>query len=314
MVWTADDLLSSVKRRAQLPSAGGKLSDSGILEIADEETRTTVAEVLREAREELGVHWTDISLSDGQRDYRIPERAQGANLREIKLLDSDGEFYDVPNVGLTEVDYYRDGAAPWWRDGVACAVVGDLIRVAPDPSSSNYTLRVYYYRRPSRLALTTSTDVAPITTVNSSTSWDFDNTTGFSSALSAGDKVDLVQGRPNFDALIDDGVIDTINASDLTLSSGSSDEAAVGDYLCQPGVTPVPQIPVEVHPFLLRATLVSVLEAIGDRRGAALAQRKLEETRRSVVAIINERVEGAPQKLVNRNSPLRSQMRPQGWS
>jgi hypothetical protein len=304
VAWTADDLLNSVKRRAQLPSANGKLSDADILEIADEEIQTTIAEVVREAREELWVKWTDLSITDGQRDYRIPQRAQGANLREVKLVDSSNNFYDLPRIDLERIDYYRDGSDHWWPNGAACAVVGDFIRIAPDPSSflATYTIRLYYYRRPSKLVQTTDDQVSEITVVNSSTSFKLDDVSG----LNSGQDVDFVQDHPNFDSLGDDIQITNISGSDIDVGTAPHSDVAAGDYVCDPGLAPVPQIPAELHPLLRRATLVSVLEAIGSSGSfIRVAQEKLGEMKRSATRMIQNRIEGAPPPILNWNSPLR---------
>ena len=49
---------------------------------------------------------------------------------------------------------------------------------------------------------------------------------------------------------------------------------------------------------------LACLEAIMDTEGAVIAQRKLEKMETSVNTIIDNRIEGAPQKIHNRFSPL----------
>ena len=303
MVWTADDIVSSVKRRAQLPAANGKLSDADILAIADEEVQTTIAQIERRAKEEFNVKSVDTTTVAGQSKYRIPTRAQGAVLRDVLVIDASDNVLDVPQIPLEHADFYEDGADYWWPNSVACAVEGDNLILIPAPTVGQvFTLRFRYYRRPSRLVLTSDAAVDKIGTVISSTT--FRSATYPTNNHSTNDVVDLVQAIPNFDSLVDDATI-TINGNDEIVFPAAVSEAVVGDYVCDAGTTPIPQIIAELHPLLVRATLVSVLEAIGDRAALPPAQAKMQEMMDNAVYLINDRVEGAAKRIVNRNSPLR---------
>jgi hypothetical protein len=78
-----------------------------------------------------------------------------------------------------------------------------------------------------------------------------------------------------------------------------------GDYVTLAGETIIPQIPDELHSMLAQRVACRCLEALGDREGLAAANAKLVEMETKTATLINDRVEGSPQKVVNHNSPLR---------
>lgn len=79
----------------------------------------------------------------------------------------------------------------------------------------------------------------------------------------------------------------------------------VGDMITISGETIIPQIPDELHSMLAQRVACRCLEALGDREGLTAANAKLAEMEERTATLINDRVEGSPQKVVNHNSPLR---------
>lgn len=79
----------------------------------------------------------------------------------------------------------------------------------------------------------------------------------------------------------------------------------VGDILALPEETIIPQIPVELHSMLAQRVVMRCLEAIGDTQGLTNATAKLQEMEVKTGSVIDDRVEDAPQKIINRNSTLR---------
>ena len=81
-------------------------------------------------------------------------------------------------------------------------------------------------------------------------------------------------------------------------------ELKVGDYVCQAEESPVPNIPTEMHPVLAQLTAVHALESLGDTEGLSNAQRRLERMEKSVMQLVDDRVELAPKKIKPRNGTL----------
>lgn len=315
--WTTDDLLSAVKRKCQLTSAAnGKLSDQEILDIANEEMQTGVASLIRRARESIWSYHEDITIVDGTSDYHVPPQAMGGALKEVKIVDSSGNAFDVPRVDESEIDHYTVNPDPWWPNGVAFALSGDFLVLLPTPNAvfAGDTLRLRYTLRPSTLILTTSSDTTSVITSVSEVSTQRRLNVASTNNIVASVETDviaidgsllLVDELP-YDISVDSYVTYLSTSQHVADQTPASIYRAVGGYVALAGLTPVPQVPQELRWLLVRLTAVSVLEEIGDRPGAALAQAKLQERVEQVEDLINDRVENAAPKIINRHSPLRT--------
>lgn len=79
----------------------------------------------------------------------------------------------------------------------------------------------------------------------------------------------------------------------------------VGDYICLANESIIPQIPSDVHSLLAERTCERMLMSIGDVQGSQISAQKVAQLEKQQAAMVDNRVEGAPIKLVNRFSPLR---------
>ena len=79
----------------------------------------------------------------------------------------------------------------------------------------------------------------------------------------------------------------------------------VGDYICLANESIIPQIPSDLHSLLAERTCERMLMSIGDVQGSQLSAQKVAQLEKQQAAMVDNRVEGAPLKLVNRFSPLR---------
>lgn len=68
--------------------------------------------------------------------------------------------------------------------------------------------------------------------------------------------------------------------------------------------TIVPNIPTELHPILAQKVAVACLEAMGDEQNKQSAERKLAQMEKDADTFLDNRVEGAIQKIKSRHSPL----------
>jgi len=87
------------------------------------------------------------------------------------------------------------------------------------------------------------------------------------------------------------------------------DEMIVGDYVAQANQTIIPNIPTELHSMLAQRVACRCLEALGDMQGLQMANQKLAEMELKTGSLIDNRVEGAPLKVVNRHGFLRQSRR-----
>ena len=90
-----------------------------------------------------------------------------------------------------------------------------------------------------------------------------------------------------------------------TVLVSSSISIAVGDIITQAEETIIPNIPTELHVVLAHRVAARCLESLGDQAGLQMANAKLQEMEVKTGNLIDNRVEGSAQKILNRNGILR---------
>lgn len=83
------------------------------------------------------------------------------------------------------------------------------------------------------------------------------------------------------------------------------DDFVVGDYICLQYQCIVPQVPTDLHNLLAERTCARILESLGDQEGLKSANTKIDKLEIAQATILDNRVEGSPQKVFNRHSLLR---------
>lgn len=79
----------------------------------------------------------------------------------------------------------------------------------------------------------------------------------------------------------------------------------VGDYICLANEAIIPQIPPDLHTGLAERTAGRILAAIGDQVGLDRVNLKIQEIEQRQGTLLDQRVDGSSQKIVNRRGLLR---------
>ena len=111
---------------------------------------------------------------------------------------------------------------------------------------------------------------------------------------------DVIKGTPIFSSIGDDNAITNIAGNTMTFSALPSG-IAIGQYVAESGMTPIPQIPYEAHHVLSQFTSARMLEATGDKRNAEVVMAVAKEMLESLMKILTPRIEGTPKKINNRS-------------
>ena len=318
MANTATTLLNQAKVRAGWPTSGGYLSDAEVLSLADDEMLTTMAALLRRAREEFWVTQApDVPVSASSPDVRVPSRALGSALRDV-LVVSGGNVWNAPEIAPEEAFRYRSAADGSWRSPFAFYCEGSYLKLLPTPTNGNYSIRLKYYRRPSEL-------IEGSTTAGSVTTWRVgeiasiaDNVVTLKDDIPASfttdEAYDIVDGLSPHDSASDDlslSSFDTV-AKTMTFSDSMASRVKKGDYVTLSGESPVVQLPDALFPLLILATVRSMHVSSNDTASAGLAEQLLARKSAAVLPLIEPRVIGERPVVINRNSALRGGGR-RGW-
>jgi len=302
-VLTTNELLRSIKRRAFIPKDQNTFEDSDFTDMLNEEISYFGVPHLLRTHEEYLVTFTDIDIVEGTTEYEIPERAIGNKLRDVAFVDNNENYYEMSRVSLEELsDYnYRGDNLNDYTESFY--VQGNKIILVDELPVQNGVLRMYFYLKPSSLVLEERTaKVTSIDSVSGNVSVD-----KFPPGFTNLPLMDFVQSKsPNL-VLNFDVQPTAVNSATKTITFSSANvpnQLKVGDYVNFAGETFVPQLPSELHPILAQRVAVAALEAMGDSQNMSLAQNRLTMMEKSVNDLIDNRVEGAPEKLKNRHGTL----------
>lgn len=289
--YTTADLIASLRRRSLVPEAAaeGSLSASDLVALMSEELQTYIVAEMMKLREEFKVVDLDFTTTPGQTSYDIPSRAVGSKIKDIFAQEGSAYLQMAriePEIGIVS------SASGLPR---AYYLKDNQIVFLSDPGSS--VLKISYYRRPNKLIETA--DAGLITDIDTGTrEVTIDNApTSFTSSVA----YDLIQATPHFNFRGVD-LSASITGNVLTFADALPTGLAVGDYVCLAGESPVPQIPVELHPLLAQRTAVKALEALGDPK-VSVAKSLCDEALSFAKTQLSPRVEEQARVVVNRYGP-----------
>lgn len=288
-LWDTSALIAKVRRVTFAPnSTTTGTADSDLLLYLTDELHSAIVPRLRKAAEEYFVTYMDTAITAGQATYPLPSRAVGSALRDLWLVDSQGQpkagplgrsdIGDVPRWG-----YIGTGSPQRFYLKGADAVL------LPTPGAAGDYLRMYFEILPGALC---ATSAAGVVTGFTATTVTISGVT-----FSAATVVDFVKATPPFQTLGYDATV-VSGTSTLTFAAGVIPATlAVGDYVCPRWKAPVAQIPVEFHPLLAQRTAVTVLKALGDTEKLAAETAILKEMQADAAGLITPRVVGKAKTL-----------------
>ncbi len=321
------DVLTEVRARVTAPNTNGLLSDDETIELADQEMRTELADLLISARSEYWLTSYTVSITSGLADYRIPDRSLLMGLRDVTIYDSTGREWNVPQVGADRRALFATGNAGSCDPARAFTLENGAVTLLPTPAASGYTLRLRYYRTPSTLtAVGTASTGSNCTLLRAPSATTLYATDVISNtALTTGDTLlDAVRGAGMYDLIFSENVLLSFASHTFTLTTSfdtaefashlntTADSGKRIDYICVAGTTPLPPIPEALWPVLISATCRSYCEAVNDRGGMEAAQAVFERRKHAAAKLLQPRVDGEPVQAIPLDTPLRAG-RARGW-
>ena len=79
----------------------------------------------------------------------------------------------------------------------------------------------------------------------------------------------------------------------------------IEDYIASQFECIIPQIPSDLHSLLAERTVARILGSLGDQMGLQAVKQNIGELESRQASLVDNRVEGSPRKVLNRNSLLR---------
>lgn len=303
----ASKLIRSVRNRAMIPTDTDTFDDEAILDILNEEVTQGLLATIMSLNEEHMVDHIDIpvSSSDNLKDgIKIPERAVGNKLREVSYI-REGNIYELSRISLEELSDFRNDFDRYNYNLDLFYVEGDRVKFVSDKVSADH-IRMYFYMMPNDIV--SEDDCGKIFKITDNGD---DTTTvelyAMPENFTNAPKLDFVSNEvPNKIIGYDVYAVST-NANFKTMVFNNSDlptTLKVNDYVCEQFTSPYLNMPTEMHSLLAQRAAIYILEALGDTEGLRNAMTRLQGMENSIQTILEDRVEGAPQKINPRHSTL----------
>ena len=319
-VLKSSDLIRSIKRRAMLPSDQNTFTNEDFLEMANEEIKYFGVEHVMEINEEYFVRSEDQLLEENKTKYSIPNRAIGNKLRDVMYVEVDesnpqnDRHFEMSRISLEHLpDHNRDFQSDYAR---LFYVQDDKICIV-DPVTEGGSLRMFFYLRPN--ALVEESKAGIITSIDRNSG--IVTISSFPEAFATASEFDFVQAKSPNKIISYDLTPTAVDQNTKSVTFATTDipeDLVIGDYLNVAGECVVPQLPSELHAVVAQRVAVAALEALGDEQGKQSAEKRLQMMEESTYKILDNRVEGANEKVSNRHSTLRESVsrplgRKRGW-
>lgn len=296
--YSVDSLLISAKQRAMTASNQNLFEDSDIVRFASEELQSFILPFIESVKGEYFVTIQDQTFVQGTVNYTMPQRATGTKLRDVCLVDSQGNEVNLPQLNPEDLksSWYAMSLFGFYPQGdQIILVLGNLNGIG------NYSyVRMKYFRRPNVLCTTGSTgnagQVVSFDTVAKTITLDFAPTT-----WTASTEFDIINSLPPFQSRVDNATLSGAPAGFvLTFTDDLPAGLSVGDWVSEANFSPIPQIPVECHRLLETLTAARMLQYAGDP-SFQVFQAQAEQQKKDLNYVLNPRVDGSSRKILIRN-------------
>lgn len=312
-------LISRVKLQELIPNSDVTFTDSQILELMNQELISTIVPLVNQARQEYFVVTKDYQLPvigttpEVVNWIELPSEASGLTLRDVYVIDEQGNFANVPRLSPEQVAALNPGV--WWGTtnvnitGMSGFYIqGNRLFLYPYSIANGRGMRFTFNRRPARLCLTTA--AAQIIAIAG-------DTVTYGTTLNSwagSDWVSFTQNELPHDWATDwsaphllytsavplDCVqVGSASANTLTFASGVTANLKVGDWVSDYSYSPFAQlIPLEASNLLVQSTCLRLLKALGaDEKSMRAAGESVARMAKDLVTTITPRVQGKTQAI-----------------
>ena len=272
--YTTADLINNILLVGHVPLGNNTFTPANIVNLANRELQTPIMKQILSTRGGYYLTYDDYTAAqDGL--YTIPSGAIAGALANVELVQTP----TIIPVNLIEESEQFSTNSPT-STSYGFFMRGNSVQILPTPSIG--FCRLWYFKRPSKLILTSQ--ASQITAINGAVY----SVSSVPSNIVVGAAVEVQGDQPPFN-ILGEGVITAISGTDITLDAAVTN-VTIGDWIALEDQTPVPQIPVEFRPLLEQRVVVKIYELQGYLDKMKAAQAKLDELEKDTFSLITPRV------------------------
>ena len=276
--YTTTALIAQVKNLTHEPTSSKSFTNDDFLAHADFVLQGELVPLIRSVREDYLVKLKKYASAS---TVYLPPRAIGMSISNVQLVVNNN-VNRIPIVSTYDIDTYIGSPT----DTFVCYFTGNILNILPTPTVGEIWL--YYFMRPGSLVLPSA--CAQITGIASNVL----TCSSVPSTMLVGVTTDIVSQIPGFETYQMDTAITAVTSNTITFADAVPSTVSIGDYVCIAGESPVPQLPVELHPLLAQMIAVKVCEANGYEAKFNQAMAKLAQMKETAMKLITPRNEQGP--------------------
>ncbi len=288
--YTSTALITAVKESITVPNSQNLFQPAGILRFAQRTMQTFLTPLILKCKSDYFVWTVDFTIEEGVTDYPIPSAATAMKLMDVCFVNNQGLETPMPLLNHAQVE-----ANQWVYNRISGFFVkNNTVRISPFGLAAN-TLRMYFYRAPNQLVLTSAAGQVTAIAGNDLT------LSNVPTSFVDGVEVCCIQATPGFDTVFAAQDLSNVSSPGITVEDASN--VSVGDWICLSNQSTIPQYMPEAHPLLAQATGAMMLLSVG-APGADAAVAMRDDMKKDFIEMITPRVDEAPKKVISPNNIL----------
>lgn len=302
---STNKLIDNIKLRSMLPATNVTFKPEDFLSFVSDEMDMGIVPHVMSYHEDYLLDTVQLSITADQTRYKIPNRAVGNKVRDVRYRDNSNGLFEMTRVQKEDEMYYQYNIGGGGALGLRPFMIeaDEIVLLQGTVPGLGGFLEIVYYLRPNQLV--TEDTVCKVTSINTVTNvvgidkypTNFDGETTF----------DITSSKSPYKLVAMDIVPTSLPSSTNLFFTFSTlpKNLNIGDIIALQEETIIPQVPVELHSMLAQRVAIRCLEALGDTQGLTNAMAKLQEMEAKTGSIIDDRVEGSPKKVINFHTFLR---------
>lgn len=286
MIYTTDELISTLKTRAAIPENQPAFTDEELIKIMDRELRYFISPFIYRLNSGYFLTYYDYTISASKLSYMIPTGSMNGILETVQIID---------NENIINVEQITTAATSTDKSGFYLFGNNLVIDESYAKNNAGKTLRLYYFSNPNTLELIEN--AGEITVLDTT----YVEVESVPSSWTGTINIDVVMSLPPFEKLYSGSAVVSGNQIQFTVP----DTIAVGDYVTLTGYAVVPMIPPITHDLLIQKSVMRVLEALGKADEAQLTMADLNTLVENSKNVLSPRV-SSNRKIIKNNRGIMS--------
>lgn len=298
-----DDVINGILTRTLFATNQITVDTSQLIALLNSIIQLDLVGMIDSTNGEYFIRTIDVPIVPNQSSYRIPYRAMGRMLRDLKFHDTDPgneRWQNMILIDINDLQFYQVG----YKNYAGYYFKSDSVVIVPPVSSdvsATANLQMWYKLKPNYPCL--MQDAAQVISVSGNVV----TVNTVPTTMTNGTLIDFIQGVEGCDIYSFDQSITNAGVNTLTFATGViPTDLTAGDWISIAQTSPVVNfIPDEARGLIENMTGQLLLNSVGDVDGANTFSSRIEAQKTALLKMVEPRTDGNAQVILNRYSLAR---------